>query len=237
MNPELSLNILIVEDEINLGDTLKDYLCSKGYNVFHSSTASCAKEQFSSKSFNLVLMDINLPDGNGIDLAKEFRDSNKNFVLLFLSAQNDPETKYRGLELGAEDYITKPFDLRELNLRLSRIFSTQEVLKKMESEITIGDIKILFSQFLIIRPDGSKINLSQKECSILQILYTNKETVISRDQIIEQVWGKDSFPSNRTVDNYIVKLRKSLETNHNESCQINSIRGVGYSLNILKENV
>lgn len=227
------LTILIVEDEKNLGDTLKDYLEAKGHDVEHVETAASALETFKRRDdIAVVLMDINLPDGNGIELAKDFRRVSTKFVLLFLSAQNDPETKYQGLELGAEDYITKPFDLRELNLRLSRIFSNQQRLEQQQKVIQLGKLKILFSQFQIIDANGKIINLSQKDCSILELLYTNKNDVVSRDKIISSVWGEDAFPSNRTVDNYIVKLRKWIETDSSSLASIVSIRGVGYSFKI-----
>jgi two-component system alkaline phosphatase synthesis response regulator PhoP len=228
-----SLSILIVEDEKNLGETLMEYLQAKGHLVNLAETAQSAKNFFiNDENINVILMDINLPDGNGIDLAKELRLVRTNFVLLFLSAQNDPETKYLGLELGAEDYITKPFDLRELNLRLSRIFKNQKKYDSLKSEIKIGDLKIYFSRFQIIDGQNNTINLSQKECSILELLYTNRNKVISRDEVIEKVWGEGSFPSNRTVDNYIVKLRKWIETDLSKVASITSVRGVGYSLNI-----
>lgn len=229
------LNILIVEDETNLGETLKEYLVLKGHDVSLGRSVSESKEYFSQQKFHVVLMDINLPDGDGIELAKDFRAIDQNFVLLFLSAQNDPETKYLGLELGAEDYITKPFDLRELNLRLKRIFQNKQKFDQMQSEIQIGSLVIYFSRFQLKSGDGEILNLSQKECSILELLYTNRNDVISRDEIIQKVWGEDVFPSNRTVDNYIVKLRKWLETDEQEIGKITSIRGVGYSLTI-KEN-
>ena len=228
-----TLNILMVEDEDNIGETLKDYLSLKGHIILHARTVREAKDFFyNEKKINVVLMDINLPDGNGISLAKEMRSFRLDFVLLFLSAQNDAETKYKGLELGAEDYITKPFDIRELNIRLSRIFENQEKFKRMKEEIILGSLKIYFSRFFVIDGNGLILNLSQKEISILEILYTNMNEVVSRDDIIEKIWGQDVFPSNRTVDNYIVKLRKWLETDHLNPARINTIRGVGYCFTI-----
>lgn len=229
-----SLNILIVEDEENLGETLYDYLDSKGFNCKLAQTYSEASKTFNSPDFSadVVLMDINLPDGNGLDLAKEFRSVRQNFVLLFLSAMNDPETKFEGLNLGAEDYITKPFDLRELNLRLNRIIENKLRFEKQKDEIILDDLKIWFTRYEVQSGTGEIIKLSQKECAILELLYENKNNVVSRDEIIESVWGKDSFPSNRTVDNYIVKLRKWIETSKSDMATISSIRGIGYQFKI-----
>ncbi|MEE2670065.1 MAG: response regulator transcription factor [Bdellovibrionota bacterium] len=225
--------ILIVEDETNLGLTLVDYLGSKGFQAKHAKSCSEARIAFDSE-VSIVLMDIGLPDGDGIDLAKEFRAIRKNFILLFLSAQNDPETKFQGLEMGAEDFITKPFDLRELTLRLEKAQMTHKLLQEHEKEISIGKLKIRFDSYQVVSAGGFEINLGQKECGILELLFQNKNKVVSRDQIIDEIWGKDSFPSNRTVDNYIVRLRKWMETDSSGIMEIKSVRGVGYQL-LIKE--
>lgn len=225
--------ILVVEDEINLGLTLKDYLESKGFSTSHAKNCLEAREKFDS-DVNVVLMDIGLPDGDGIQLAQELRSRRKNFILLFLSAQNDPETKFQGLEMGAEDFITKPFDLRELTLRLEKARMTHKILSDHQEEIKLGSLLIKFDSYQVIDANGKILNLGQKECGILQLLYKNINRVVSRDQIIDEIWGEDSFPSNRTVDNYIVKLRKWIETDNSGLLEIKSVRGVGYQL-IFKE--
>jgi two-component system alkaline phosphatase synthesis response regulator PhoP len=228
------LSILIVEDETNLGETLQDYLSAKGYSVQWANTAAKARDIFKSPENPpyVVLMDIGLPDGNGLDLGKEFRLARKDFVLLFLSALNDPETKLQGLELGADDYMTKPFDLRELMLRLERILKTKENFEVFNDEISIGSLKIWFKRYEVQDGEGKILPLSQKECAILELLYTKQNEVLSRDEIIEKVWGENSFPSNRTVDNYIVKLRKWIETDKHHPATISSVRGIGYRLEI-----
>lgn len=230
------LPILIVEDEPNLGDTLLDYLESKSYDAKLAKTASEARDYFNSPNFSpyVILMDIGLPDGDGLDLGKEFRNQRKDFVLLFLSALNDPETKLQGLELGADDYITKPFDLRELMLRLERILKTKNSFELLGDEISIGSLKVWFKKYEVLDGEGNILPLSQKECAILELLFKKKNEVLSRDEIIDKVWGENSFPSNRTVDNYIVKLRKWLETDQSSSATITSIRGIGYKLEVNK---
>lgn len=232
INSKSVLSVLIVEDETNLGDTLCDYLESKGYNCKLAGSAIEAIHHFNDHSFkpNVILMDINLPDGNGLELAKKFRTERKDFVLLFLSALNDPDTKFEGLELGAEDYITKPFDLRELNLRLNRILENKIRFEDQDKEISIGKLKIWFTRYEVQDGLGQIVQLSQKECAILELLYFNKNTVVSRDEIIDKIWGENSFPSNRTVDNYIVKLRKWIETAGEDSIKISTVRGIGYKL-------
>jgi two-component system alkaline phosphatase synthesis response regulator PhoP len=226
--------ILIVEDEVNLGITLSEYLIEKGYNCKHASNCDQARSIFSGNDFfpTVVLMDIGLPDGDGIELAKELRGLRQDFVLLFLSAQNDPETKYQGLEMGAEDYITKPFDLRELMIRLKKALTTHGQLIQYKDEIKISNLTVRFKSYEVITADNKVLTLGQKECAILELLYKKKNEVVSRDEILQQIWGDDAFPSNRTVDNYIVKLRKWIETDKSEQVSIKSIRGVGYQFSI-----
>ncbi len=224
------LNILIVEDETNLGTTLSEYLQGLGHDARWARDGRSARLKFNEVKPNLILMDIGLPDISGLDLAREFRKARKDFVLLFLSAQNDPETKVEGLEIGADDYITKPFALKELTLRLNRILKTQSEMEKMPDEISHGALKIWFKRYEVQDGQGTLITLSQKECAILELLYQKKNQAVDRDEIIEKIWGEDKFPSNRTVDNYIVKLRKWCETDDNNSIEIQSIRSIGYKL-------
>lgn len=224
------LKILIVEDETNLGITLSEYLQGLGHAAVWARDAKTARESFKTQHPNIVLMDIGLPDTNGMDLARELRATRKDFVLLFLSALNDPETKVEGLEIGAEDYITKPFALKELILRLNRIMNSQLEIAKFPEEISHGPLKIWFKRYEVQDALGNIIALSQKECAILELLYKKKNEAVERDQIIENIWGEDKFPSNRTVDNYIVKLRKWCETDKHKSIEIQSIRSIGYKL-------
>ncbi len=228
----MSLSILLVEDEINLGSTLSEYLESLDNDVFWAQSVSQAQEIFDKENIQIVLMDIGLPDGSGLELAKKLRDSRKDFVLLFLSAMNDPITKLEGLELGADDYITKPFDLKELTLRLDRILSFNQSVEKLQDYIKIGDLKINFKSYELTNSSGTVTNLSQKECGILELLYRHKNEVVSRETIISDIWGENAFPTERTVDNYIVKLRKWTETDTTQTINITSVRGIGYKLEI-----
>ncbi len=226
------LNILLVEDDPNLGQTLLQYLNSIGMKTKLATTVKEAKNLFESNNFQIVLMDVGLPDGNGIDLAKDLRNKRKDFVLLFLSALNDPSLRVEGLEIGAEDFINKPFELKELILRLKRIIKTQSNLIANPDEIRLGNLKIWFKRFEVADNDGTIVPLSQKECAILELLYKHQNQAVNRDTIIDEVWGENQFPSNRTVDNYIVKLRKWSESDPNGAVKISSIRGIGYKLEV-----
>jgi len=226
------LKILIVEDEENLGMTLSEYLRTLGHDCHWARSLQEGRSLFQSLHPKVVLMDIGLPDGSGLELARELRKQKKDFVLLFLSALNDPEIKVEGLEIGAEDYITKPFALKEILLRLNRILSSQEDLSKMPDEIVHGKLKIWFKRFEVQDAHGVVHGLSQKECAILELLYKKKNEAVDREEIIEKIWGEDKFPSNRTVDNYIVKLRKWCESDSSKVLEIQSIRSIGYKLSI-----
>ncbi|MBH47268.1 MAG: DNA-binding response regulator [Halobacteriovorax sp.] len=222
--------ILIVEDEPNLGTTLNEYLGSLGHHCALATTATKARDLFSKQSPAIVLMDIGLPDGNGLDLAREFREQRKDFVLLFLSALNDPDIRVEGLEIGAADYITKPFALKELTLRLERILATSEM--PLPNIIKAGPLEIHFSSYELIDAHGETIPLAQKECAILKLLFLKQGEAVTREDILNQVWGSDKFPSERTVDNYIVKLRKWCESDSTQSITIHNIRGVGYKMTV-----
>lgn len=226
--------ILVVEDDNNLGDTLSEYLSDVGHECRLAKNVKDAKYYFEEFRPNIILMDIGLPDGNGIELAREFKQIRKDFILLFLSALNDPQTKVEGFEAGGEDYITKPFALKELTIRLERLLTFKSNIESLDDEITIGDLKIWPKRFEVLDGNGETINLSQKECAILEILLKKKNIAVERDFIIDEVWGEDKFPSQRTVDNYIVKLRKWAESDSNNSLEIQSVRGIGYKL-IIKE--
>lgn len=225
-----TFKILIVEDDNNLGDTLVEYLSDIGHSAKLAKNVSDAKDIFNTFNPQVVLMDIGLPDGSGLDFARELRKLRKDFVLLFLSALNDPNTKVEGFEVGAEDYITKPFALKELIHRLNRIQQFHEKTIGIPDEIHFGKLTIWFKKFEMQDGKGNIITLSQKENAILELLHRNINNVLDRNEIIEKVWGEDKFPSNRTVDNYIVKLRKWTETDPDSGLTIQSVRGIGYKL-------
>jgi len=230
-------SLLIVEDEKNLGVTLSEYLRSIGYHCFLATNAQEAREIFKREIPAVVLMDIGLPDENGIELARQFKKGREDFVLLFLSAQNNPEIKVEGLEIGAEDYITKPFALKEIIIRLQRILKRQgERGHISSSQILLGKMTLSFDRFEIENDQGLVTPLSQKECGILKLLYKNKNKAVTREEMIVKIWGGNHFPSNRTIDNYIVKLRKLFETNSKKDPEIISIRGIGYKLSLKNEN-
>lgn len=224
------LPLLLVEDEPNLGQTLRDYLRAKKFRV--ELAASCAEARLKFKEIRpaVAILDIGLPDGSGIDLAREFRQERRECVLLFCTALNDPVLRVEGLELGAEDYVTKPFELKELTLRLDRILKSRELTLSNPDEYRFGKLIFWPKRFEILDGDGVTSSLSQKECAILELLLEKKNDVVARDEMIESIWGENSFPTNRTIDNYIVKLRKWADSSTSTGLKIQSVRGIGYKL-------
>lgn len=227
-----NLPLLLVEDEPNLGQTLRDYLRAKKYQVELATTCAEAREKFQSLTPAIAILDIGLPDGSGIDLAREFRRQRKDCVLLFCTALNDPYLRVEGLELGAEDYITKPFELKELTLRLDRILKSRQFTLHNPDEMHFGKLIFWPKRFEIQDGNGEISSLGQKECAILELFLERKNEVVSRDEMIELIWGENSFPTNRTIDNYIVKLRKWADSDPVGTVRITSVRGIGYKLEL-----
>ena len=214
---------------------------SIGHACFLATNGKEAYQVFKKEKPQIVLMDIGLPDTNGIDLAKKLRQVREDFVLLFLSAQNDPDIKVEGLEIGARDYITKPFALKEIVIRLKRILETQENVSSAPSppeKIQLGQLTLFVDRYEIESLNGESTTLSQKECKILELLYKNRNKAVTRETMIEKIWGSNHFPSNRTIDNYIVRLRKLFDSENrpvsieNGQVEIKSIRGIGYMLSL-----
>lgn len=228
----MKAGLLIVEDEANLGETLRDYFRSKGYAVEWAPSAARARDLVFSmgERLDLVLLDINLPDGNGLELARAWRQERRDLVVVFLSAMNDPALRVEGLELGAEDYVTKPFELKELTLRFERILSYRQKSARDPEELRFGKLVFWPRRYEVQDGEGRVLPLGQKETAILQALLARRGEVVSRDELIEDIWGSESFPTNRTVDNYIVKLRKWCESDAQAQLHISSVRGVGYRL-------
>lgn len=226
----MQINLLLLEDETNVGSTVKDRLQMEGYQVFWAQNLAEARSILQKNQITFALLDVNLPDGSGFDLGREIRQNHPEIVMVFLTAAGTTEDRIHGLELGAEDYIVKPFHFKELLLRIQnaakRLKYIQEAAPQV-GEIKIGRALVHFKQYEIIS-DGHKYNLSHKECALLKLLYEKRGEVVSRDDILNVVWSEDEYPTPRTIDNFILKLRKWIEPDPNDPTIIRSVRGVGY---------
>lgn len=221
-------HILLVEDEASLADTLSLNLKMENYTVTITRNGGEALNYFkkNSKRTDLVLLDVMLPDMNGFDLCKEFKKTEPGVPVIFLTAKNQAPDKISGLRLGADDYITKPFDLEELLLRISNLLKRAN--KTGTKSFVFANGTIDFNTYEIIDIHGKTHTLSKREIKLLELLTTNVNKVISRDEIIEKLWDDDENASSRTIDNYILNFRKYFETNSRDPKHFHSVRGVGY---------
>ncbi|MBC7370205.1 MAG: response regulator transcription factor [Bdellovibrionaceae bacterium] len=214
--------ILLVEDDTSLGETLRERL-SKDYLVHWAQSVAAAKETLLKEStLDLVILDLGLPDGSGFDVAEFILTRNMHPLFIFLTAQADAEARLRGFEIGAEEFIPKPFHLKELLLRVKHVLD----LHAPQSEITIDGTVINFSTMSVKKSDGQIEYPPITDLKILQLLIEKAPKVVSRDEIINEVWGVDKNPSHRTIDNTIVRLRQMI--GERGESYIRSARGVGY---------
>ncbi len=221
-------NILVVDDEKVLGESIKDALASEGYEVKIASNGQIGFDLISSEPFDLIILDVMMPEINGIDLCKKVREINVLTPILFLTVNNDPEDRILGLEAGGDDYLGKPFHLKELLLRTRKLIQRTQWYARTNDSFAFEDIYIDFSSYQIESWDKKIYNLTQKEAMILKLLIENEGATVSREDILEKIWGYESYPSTRTIDNFIVRLRKRIERNPEQPTHLHTIRGVGY---------
>lgn len=223
--------ILLVEDEKSLCDTLALNLELAGYEVEKVYEGIHALETFSRSRFDLIILDIMLPGMNGIEICTRIRRENRQVLILFLSARNLGSERVEGLRAGADDYLSKPFNLDELLLRveilLRRIPGTAELLEQNQRQ-NFQTFSVDFSNYTLFTKTQEKITLSPKEAKLLKLLLSKKNQAVSRDEILEQVWGYDHFPSGRTIDNFIMNFRKYVGDDPRNPAHFISVRGVGY---------
>lgn len=221
-------HIFLVEDEESLANTIALNLRLEHYQVSLARTGNEALKKFikESDNFSLVLLDVMLPDIHGFDLCREFKSLNPSVPIIFLTAKNSTSDKVSGLKLGADDYITKPFDLEELLLRVGNLLKRTH--KDNRQAYSFGSCRIDFLTYEINDIHGHTQTLSKREIGLLELLTSQESKVISRDAIIEKLWDVDENASSRTIDNYILNFRKYFELNPKEPKHFYSIRGVGY---------
>ncbi|MNS53181.1 Response regulator ArlR [compost metagenome] len=213
--------ILLVEDDISLGETLTARL-SKEYEVRWGKSLAEAWDLFQqNKDFDLVVLDVGLPDGNGFELAEKIKQVSS-VVFLFLTAQADAESRLKGFELGAEEYIPKPFHLKELLIRVKHVLD----LHAAPREIELESCTISFANMSVTLKSGKIEYPAVTDMKVLQLLIEKSPRVLSRDDIMNEIWGVDKNPSHRTIDNIIVRLRHLLGESGERN--IRSVRGVGY---------
>jgi DNA-binding response OmpR family regulator len=223
--------ILVVEDEPNMIRGLKDNLEFEGYEVTTAETGTAGLSHMLKSSFDLVLLDIMLPEMSGFDVCKKAREAGQEVPIIFLTAKSEEIDKVVGLELGSDDYITKPFSVRELLARIKAVLRRKGPAGRdgAHDEIQIGRLRVNFSTYSA-EDRGGLVKMSHKEFAVLKYLVDNKNTIISRNDLLEKVWGYDETPTTRTVDNFIVKLRHKIEKDPNDPKIILTVHGTGYTM-------
>lgn len=224
----MSIKVLIIEDELTLLQTLKLNLELENYQVETCSNGGDAISIIKKFNPDLILLDIMLPVFDGIEIYKQLKELKINTPVIFLTAKNNVQDKIEGLKLGADDYITKPFDLEELLLRIRNVLKHSYPKKNEVTVFEFGNCEINFSNFQVISKEGKTEDISKREMALLKLLTDNINNVVSRDEILDKLWAKDETSSSRTIDNYILNFRKLFESNPKEPIHFLSIRGVGY---------
>ena len=225
------IRILLVEDEEHLQEAIKLNLELEGYKVVAAGTGTEAVKIFKAERFNLVVLDVMLPEMDGFAVCEAIRLHNGTVPILFLSAKNASEDKILGLKRGADDYMTKPFNLEEFLLRVNVLVKrslSQEEKKEMSDIYRFDGNEVNFKTYEISGKGNEKIRLTKKEIALLKLLIERRNEVVSREQILETVWGYDIYPSTRTVDNFILAFRKYFDKDPKEPRYFHSVRGVGY---------
>lgn len=224
-------SILLVEDEEHLQDALKLNLELEGYEVTTAGDGSSALKAVENEYFDLIIMDVMMPEMDGISATESIRLRKNDVPILILSAKNSSSDKVLGLKKGADDYLTKPFNLEELLLRVEKLIEKNKKIQEKDSvgeTYSFGKNRIDFKAQLAINYKGEKIELSKKESMLLQLLIENKNEVVTREKILQVVWGYNVYPTTRTIDNFILNFRKYFEEDSRNPTHFHSARGVGY---------
>ena len=223
--------ILLVEDEENLQEALKLNLELEGYEVTGVFDGAEALQVVQQEFFNLIILDVMLPEIDGITVCETIRLQNNDIPILILSAKNSSADRILGLKKGADDYLTKPFNLEELLLRVSKLINKSERLNAREplpEVYKFGSNSIDFKALECEVQNKKKISLTKKEAMLLKLLIENKNEVVTREKILQSVWGYNVYPTTRTIDNFILNFRKYFEENSRNPKHFHSVRGIGY---------
>ena len=228
---ERKFSILLVEDEENLHEALKLNLELENYDVTGTYDGANALKLVQQEHFDMIILDVMLPEIDGITVCETIRLNNQDIPILILSAKNSSADKVLGLKKGADDYLTKPFNLEELLLRVNKLIKKAELLstkQPLPDVYEFGKNKIDFKALECYSKDGAKITLTKKETMLLKLLIEKKNEVVTREKILQSVWGYNVYPTTRTIDNFILNFRKYFETDSRNPVHFHSVRSVGY---------
>ncbi len=220
--------ILVVDDEVHLAEGISENLEAEGYHTEIANDGEEGLAKARAGEFDLIVLDVMMPKMDGLELCAALRRDGAQTPVLFLTVKGDAEDRIRGLEAGGDDYLTKPFHLRELLLRIAAILRRAAWYRSSASTLKFGDNEVDFGSFHARAWDDSEHTLTQKEAMILKVLADQQGGIVTREEILDRVWGYEVFPSTRTIDNFIVRLRRRFERNPERPQHFHTVRGVGY---------
>ncbi|MEC8969031.1 MAG: response regulator transcription factor [Bacteroidota bacterium] len=224
--------ILLVEDEEHLHEAIKMNLEMENYIVNSVYNGKNAISKFKEGRYDLVILDVMLPGINGFDICESIRLEDKQTPILFLTSKNTSQDRVNGLKAGGDDYLGKPFNLEELLLRSENLIkrSLSSSNEDLSDKFVLGDCTINFKSYEVISSSGEISRLTQRQLMLLRLLIEKQNQVVSRQEILEKIWGYDVYPSTRTIDNVILSFRKIFEKESSPHTYFKSVRGVGYKL-------
>lgn len=225
----LSHSVLVVEDEPQMRSMLTDNLEFEGYRVTAVESGEAALATFDSRGFALLILDVMLPGVTGFEVCRRLRGRGVRVPIILLTARTHESDRVRGLDLGADDYVSKPFSVRELLARVRAQVRRDDWRSATGDEFTFGDVTVKVRQRLVLRK-GKRVPLSPREFELLRYLLAHRNEVVSREQLLRDVWGYHEFSLTRTVDNYVAKLRVALEPRPHDPRFIVTVHGSGYEL-------
>jgi len=224
--------ILIIEDDVSILRGLKDNLEYEGYIVVTETNGEKGLELALEKIADLILLDIMLPGMNGYEICRKIKKEKPELPIIMITARGSEMDKISGLDIGADDYVTKPFSIPELLARVRAIFRRTSQVYNIPEKYSYGIIKFDFKKYQVFR-NNKEINLSSKEFAIMKYFIKHEGETIHRHDLLNEVWGFKVMPTTRTVDNFVLDLRKKLEENPSKPKHIVSVRGIGYRFNSL----
>jgi len=226
--PQTRARILVVDDEIHLASGLREVLEAEGYRVAVAHDGTEGLKKALDESFDMILLDIMMPKMDGIETCEALRRAGSRVPILFLTGKAAPEDRIRGFEAGGDDYLPKPFRLKELLLRVAAILRRSRGFADRHDLLQFAGNDVDFLTYQARDWNGKEHALTHKEAMILKTLAEREGTIVTREDLLDEVWGHEVFPSTRTIDNFIVRLRKRFERNPEAPEHFHTVRGVGY---------
>jgi two-component system alkaline phosphatase synthesis response regulator PhoP len=228
----ISSRILIVDDEAHLAEGIRENLEAEGYETEVAHDGRAGLERIRARPFDLVVLDVMMPNMDGLELCAQIRREGRQTPVLFLTVKGAVEDRVRGFEAGGDDYLAKPFHLQELLLRVAAILRRSSWYHGSGGALEFGGNTIDFKTYEARAWDGSAHALTHKEAMILKALSERAGQIVTREEILDRVWGYEVFPSTRTIDNFIVRLRKRFERSPEAPAHFHTVRGVGYRFTV-----